>query len=94
MTQQPPAQPPAHRRRIATPVPDPMALASTSAEPAQPTGRAPRRRSEPTVPVFVRTAEQSKQRFEDLASERGLTARAMFEQLVDEEWNRHDQADS
>lgn len=84
-----PDQPPANRRRIATPQPDPMAPPAPPAAAGPPAGGRPtRRRAEPTVPVFVRTAEQSKQRFDDLADERRLTARAMFEQLVEEEWNR------
>ena len=51
---------------------------------------APRRmaRSEPTVPVFVRTGTTTKERFEDLAGAAGLSQREMFEQLVEQAWRR------
>lgn len=58
--------------------------------PAGPAQAAPRRkaRSEPTVPVFVRTGTSTKERFEDLAAAAGLSQREMFEQLVEQAWRR------
>lgn len=51
-------------------------------------GRRAPLRSAPTVTVFVRTDVDSKDQFEVLAAEQGLTQRAMFEQLVADAWKR------
>lgn len=74
-----------------TPAPQEPARGSEAARaPAPPTPAAPRRkaRSEPTVPVFVRTGTVTKERFEDLAAAAGLSQREMFEQLVEQAWKR------
>ncbi len=78
------------RRRVAEPTPDPMASpAPTVAETAsQPRAGGRRRAGEPTVSVFIRTAVASKERFEAMADEDGTTARALFEKLIVEEWQR------
>lgn len=79
----------------APPVPAPgMGAPGTGAPPASPSPRPPveprkRAKSAPTVPVFLRTSEASKEQFEALADAAGLTQRAMFEELVAQAWAQH-----
>lgn len=82
-----PVESPAAARAFA---PAPAGEAPPAALPA-PSGRDGRRRtrSTPTVPVFLRTSEESKEQFEALANASGLTQRAMFEQLVAQAWTEH-----
>lgn len=75
------------------PLPTPDRQETTRGSDAAPTpaaSPAPRRkvRSEPTVPVFVRTGTSTKERFEDLAAAAGLSQREMFEKLVEQAWQQ------
>jgi len=95
MTDQPTDMPQPRRRRVADPTPDPMASPAPAPAPVAATispARTGRRRSgEPTVSVFVRTEVATKDRFETMADEDETTARALFEKLIAEEWDRrHD----
>ena len=46
-----------------------------------------RPRGQATVPLYVRVDEQTRTRFDELASSGGLTARGLVEQLVAQAWN-------
>lgn len=52
-----------------------------------PAGGLRRPRGEATVPVYVRVSERTRTRFDELAADGGMTARALVEQLVDQAWN-------
>ncbi|OJV22892.1 MAG: hypothetical protein BGO26_00140 [Actinobacteria bacterium 69-20] len=52
-----------------------------------PAGGLRRPRGQATVPLYVRVDEQTRTRFDELASASGLTARGLVEQLVAQAWN-------
>lgn len=76
-----------------SPAPSAAPVVPPAHAPDGPVARAPeppkRARSAPTVPVFLRTSETSKEQFEALAGAAGLTQRAMFEELVAQAWANH-----
>lgn len=71
-----------------SPMPDRQETTRGSDPTPAPTALRRKVRSEPTVPVFVRTGTSTKERFEDLAAAAGLSQREMFEKLVEQAWQR------